>query len=127
VLLFLPQDEKRKVFGRTLQGLTAILDLEAWIENQLVDLQAIEDHEILLRLLWPVVSGGIHDGTFRKCEKPELLVDLAISWLRGTPFHDIFEYLRANDVKLAAGTQRRELKMNMSLICARAHLHPRAL
>jgi hypothetical protein len=86
--------------------------LEAWIERNLTKLRAIEDHEDLLRFLWPVVADGVGNNIFKKCDKPELLIDAAIFWLNGSPFHEIFEYLRTRGAKLTARTQRREIKID---------------
>lgn len=123
-----PQAERRKMFGRTLQGLTAIIDLEAWIESHLIELKAIEGHEALLRFLWPLVAEGIGNSTFKKCDKPELLIEVAISWLTGVSFHQLFEYLRRNDVKVIAGKQRRELKIEHVVdMCENAFAYDGAL
>lgn len=107
-----PEEDRRKVFGRTLQGLAAIIDLEAWIEAHLDALQEADSHEDLLRLLWPVIADGIGNSTFRKLEKPELLAQVAISWLSGKPYSDLFSFLLKNGVKIKAGKQRRGLKID---------------
>jgi POLQ-like helicase len=123
-----PDEEKRKVFGRTLQGLTRIVDLEAWIDSHINTLAEIEEHETLLRHLWPVIADGIGNGTFRKCERPELLLEVAIGWLKGVPFHELFAYLRANDVRITAGKQRRELTIEHVVeICESAFSYDGAL
>ena len=123
-----PEAERRKIFGRTLQGLTAILDLEQWVSDNLAALQALPDHERLLRFLWPKLSQGINNSTFKKCEKPELLIEVAIAWISGEPFFQLFDYLRGQDVMLKAGTQRRELKIDHVVdICENAFAYDGAL
>lgn len=123
-----PEDEKRKIFGRTLQGLTRIIDLETWIEGHIADLAAIDEHDALLKVLWPVIADGIGNSTFRKVDKRELLLCVAISWLKGAPFYELFAYLRSNDVKIMAGKQRRELKIEHVVeICENAFAYDGAL
>jgi len=123
-----PEEEKRKIFGRTLQGLTAILELEAWLGENLKNLKASSDHASLLKVLWPVISNSIGNTTFRKCDKLEMLFDVAMLWISGVSFFQIFEYLESGKVKLIAGTQRRELKIDHVVdICENAFAYDGAL
>jgi POLQ-like helicase len=108
--------------------LTRIIDLEAWIEGHIADLAAMEGHDALLKFLWPVIADGIGNGTFRKCDKPDILLDVAISWISGAPFYELLKYLHSKNVKIVAGKQRRELKIEHVVeICESAFAYDGAL
>lgn len=103
-----PDSERRGVFARTLQGVTTNLELEEWVAKHGDALSSIESHEDLLRHLWPMIVGGIDNKTFQKIDKPEALMGVALSWVAGTPFGEIFNVLKNEGVQLYHGKTRRK-------------------
>lgn len=105
-----PDAARRTVFARTLQGVTTNLELEKLVTEQFETLKQIETHEDLLKNLWPMIAEGIENSTFQKIDKPEVMIEVALSWISGASFGSILNELNQKDVKILWGkAQRREL------------------
>jgi hypothetical protein len=97
------------VFARTLQGVTMNIELEKLITKQFETLKQFESHEELLRHLWPMITEGIENNSFQKIDKPEILLEMALLWISGESFADIFNTCKEQDVKIIWGKKSREL------------------
>ncbi len=104
-----PDAERRRVFARTLQGVTANIELEKWVAEQFEILKQSDSHENLLKILWPVISEGIENNTFQKIDKPEAILEAASWWINGASFDVILSDLNQKDVKIIWGTKKRKL------------------
>ena len=106
------EPKRRKIFGKTLYGVWTSIKIENWIKNHIEDLVLCEDQDKLLWTLWPVMAGSIRNTTFRKCDTPEVLKEVALGWIHGKPFHELYEMLSSADARLIAGTQHRSFKLD---------------
>lgn len=104
-----PDATRRGVFARTLQGVTTNLELEEWVSDHSDSLKQAASHEDLLRYLWPMIADGIENKTFQKIDKPEAMMGVALSWIDGTSFDNIFNALKNDGVQLHHGKTRRVL------------------
>lgn len=103
-----PDAIRRSVFARTLQGVTTNLELEKWAIEYGNILKQTETHDDLLRNLWPMIASGIDNKTFQKIDRAEVLIRVALSWIAGTSFGDIFSALKQEGVQLQHGESRKK-------------------
>jgi len=114
----IPEGAKRKIFGKTLYGVQTSLTIENWLTQHIQEIISSDDYDALLTTLWPILVENIQNNSFRKCDKPDILKELALEWSHGKPFYELFEILKAVDARLIAGTQRRHFKLeNIIDIC----------
>jgi len=115
------EPSRRKIFGKTLYGVWTILEIERWVTEHIEDIVSCEDYDELLSTLWSIMVENIQNTTFRKCDKPEVLEEVAVGWIHGKPFYELYEILVSANVRLIAGTQRRKYKLDQIVdICENA-------
>lgn len=110
ILRNVPDPSKRRVYGRTLYGVRAAIDIENWVNENIRELSSSDSHDDLLAALWSIMAKNIENNTFKKCDHPEVLKDVALRWIKGKSFHDLLAILVAADAKLIWGQKRREFK-----------------
>ena len=101
--------DRRKVYGKTLYGAMTSQEIEEWVATHVEELIASSSTEEILDLLWPLISAHVQNGTFRKCDKPDALKELARAWIAGQPFNVILQALRQQEARLIWGEKFREL------------------
>ncbi len=121
VLQAIPEPARRRVIGRTLLGVRESAMIEEWVRGHAEQLLESDDQEQLLSLLWPVLSGNINNSTFMKCSVPELLPEVAVGWIRGVPFCELFGILEKADARIGGGKRPRHPKIDHVIdICENA-------
>ena len=99
---------RRKVFGATLYGVWDSLLVERWVKDNLDAIAMSETHDELMDVLWPVVTQRIRNASFRKCNSPENLQELAHKWIQGESFQAILAILIEADCKFGLGKRQRD-------------------
>jgi POLQ-like helicase len=106
-----PEPAKRRVYGKTLYGVQTSIEIEQWVEEHIKDLLASSDSEKLLTAVWPVLADNIPNNTFRKCDPPETLLDIAQGWIHGKPYNDLLKTMSESGACIIARTRRRQPKL----------------
>jgi POLQ-like helicase len=107
----IPEAPKRRAFGRTLYGVQDCVAIEEWVTQHVEPIRASGNPEELLVTLWPLMLDKIRNNTFRSCNPSEPLQELALRWIRGEPFHDLFRFLESKGVRIGAGQHPRRPKI----------------
>ena len=102
---------KRKVFGRTLYGVQTSVKIEDWVKGHIEDLLACRDNDEILTAVWPVLAENMSNNTFRKCDSPAVLHEIAQEWTHGKAFDELFAIMLDSNAHIIAGTQRRQPKL----------------
>jgi POLQ-like helicase len=108
---YLPEPEKRVIFGRTLIGLYNSIDLFNWLSTNIDELIESQNEFELLDSLWPILTKNILNTVFKKCDKPDLLKTIAVDWLRGRPYSQLFEIILSSGAKIIAGSTTRSFRL----------------
>jgi superfamily II DNA/RNA helicase len=95
--------ERRKTYGKTLYGLATSQEIEAWVRSHATELLACGTPPEILDVLWPLLATHIQNATFRKCDKPAALKELALAWISGQPFNLIMQVLERQEARLIWG------------------------
>jgi superfamily II DNA/RNA helicase len=105
------EPEKRRIFGKTLYGVQTSVSIERWIKEHIENLLTSQDVNGLLTAIWPVIAENISNNTFRKCDPPETLLDLAQEWIHGKAYNELLTIMLDSNVHILDGTERRKLKL----------------
>lgn len=105
------QSDKRRVYGKTLYGVQTSIYIERWIEEHIEDLLSSHDNGGLLTVVWPVLAENISNNTFRKCDPPKVLLDIAQGWIHGKPYNELLTTMSESEARIIARTQRRQPKL----------------
>lgn len=116
-----PEPARRRAIGRTLLGVRESAMIEEWVRGHAEQLLGTDDQEQLLSLLWPILSGNINNFTFMKCSVPELLLEIAVGWIRGIPFYELLGILEEANARIGGGERPRHPKIDHVIdICENA-------
>ncbi len=67
---------RRRIYGRTLYGVRDAQSIERWVQANADQLMAANSGDEILNLVWPLLSEHIHNGTFNKFDKPDVLKEI---------------------------------------------------
>ncbi len=70
------------------------------------------EQDELLSALWPLLEKNIRNRTFRKCDPLGVLEAVAVEWIHGKAFHNLLEILTDANVRIIAGKQLRQFKLD---------------
>jgi len=101
----------RKGFGRTLLGLTAILDIQNWVREHIDLLSAQLNQENILKTIWALISQYARSKIMRQCEPQAALLQTALDWIEGRAFFRLHSNLLNAGAKIVTRAQRREIKL----------------
>jgi len=103
---------KRKIYGRTLYGVRTAINIDNWVNQHIEELVACDEQDELFTTVWPILIENIQNSTFRKCDKPEVLYDIALGWIHGQTYDELFRIASGADLRIIARTQRRRIKLD---------------
>jgi POLQ-like helicase len=109
---------RRKAFGRTLYGVNDAKAIEGWVQDNADELIDAQNGDEVLDLVWPLITGHVHNKGFNKFDKKDVLKEITKKWISGTPFHQLFRIADNNKCKLGKGNRPRKVKIeNIIDIC----------
>ena len=106
------EPSKRKIYGRTMYGVRTSINIDSWVNQHIEELIACDEQDALLTTIWPILVENIQNNTFRKCDPPRRLLDIALGWIHGQSYDDLFRVASEADVQIIARTQRRYIKVD---------------
>ncbi len=109
---------RRKAFGKTLYGVNDAKAIEGWVQDNADELIAAQNGDEVLDLVWPLITGHVHNKTFNKFDKKDVLKEITKKWISGSPFNQLFRIADSNKCKLGKGKGPRKVKIeNIIDIC----------
>ncbi|HCG7257101.1 TPA: DEAD/DEAH box helicase [Vibrio parahaemolyticus] len=109
---------RRKAFGKTLYGVNDAKAIEGWVQDNADELLDAQNGDEALDLVWPLITGHVHNKAFNKFDKKEVLKEITKKWISGTSFHQLFRIADNNKCKLGKGKRPRKIKIeNIIDIC----------
>jgi superfamily II DNA/RNA helicase len=109
---------RRKAFGKTLYGVNDAKAIETWVQDNADELIAAQNGDEVLDLVWPLITGHVHNKTFNKFDKKDVLKEITKKWISGSPFNQLFRIADSNKCKLGKGKRPRKVKIeNIIDIC----------
>jgi POLQ-like helicase len=96
-----PDNQKRKVFGRTLIGVDDSLYIENWLNTNVQILVECRNEEELLEVNWEIILRFIKNKSFKNLDDQELLEEIAKLWIEGDSFFNIFTRLNLDKIKIS--------------------------
>jgi len=101
----IPDVAKRIIFGKTTFGVPDSLAILRWIDEHIAELDTEQSDLELFNSLWTLIASNIHNKKFLKCNLPEVMKKIAISWVNGKTFEELFQELEASGAKRIAGSE----------------------
>ena len=103
--------ERKKAFGKTLLGIGEISQIEKIVAENYEKIISTTGAQELFLEIWPLIYQFTKNTTFKKCTSVESLKKMALGWINGESFYDLFLVLKNDNMKLTWGTKTREIKI----------------
>ncbi|EKD55599.1 MAG: hypothetical protein ACD_59C00110G0004 [uncultured bacterium] len=100
---------KRKVYGKTLFGINSSQIIDNWVKNNINIISSCKNYSEYLIKLWPLISDHVNNNTFKKIKNQEFLETLALGWIEGKSFFELFKIMNHANVQLMWGSRSRKL------------------
>ena len=108
-----PDTQVQESYGKTLLGLATIQRVRDWVqENEATLLMEDLTDDLLLAMLWPLIAEVLGDKVIGKYLPPEGILPIALRWVGGESYLQIFHAWEANNGSIRWGTKTRKLKMD---------------
>jgi len=95
--------------------------LEEWLNINYQLLLKVNTYKELFSILWNILAQKIKNDKFVKYTPNDTLSDIAISWIEGKPYFEIFNSLKSNNIKMGEGKRPPKLTIEHIIeICEQA-------
>ena len=113
--------EKQKVYAKSLFGIDDVKELEEWLSSNYQFLLEAANYEDLFSILWGILIQKIKNNTFVKYTPNDTLVNIAINWIRGMSYFEIFNSVKSNNIRIGEGRRPPKLTIEHIInICEQA-------
>lgn len=103
-------DSTKKTYGRTLLGLTDLMELDDWITNNVGQIvENIDNEDGFFDLIFPLVERFMEGSDLLKIDPPRVRPNFAKLWINGVSYHEILVSLQEAGAFVRAGTKKYEL------------------
>jgi hypothetical protein len=103
---------KRKVFARTLFGVSESLAIEEWARQNFRQMTACPTQDELFSVVWEALLQHIRHRTFTRITPASSLKSLATQWIQGAPFHALLKILTAANARIDTGLRPRKPQLD---------------
>jgi len=101
--------EKQALFGKTLLGAKHAKRIEAWVIQHRDALRRLDSNKSWLAAVWPLFVELCDNRFFHSVEPSSAGYELALSWMRGTNYGDLFSQAAKMEAKKQAGSRRQKV------------------
>lgn len=101
-----------KGYGRSLLGIDQLVVVEQWLEQHKFELGLSESCEDALAVVWPLVMQLSYGSIGHKIMPENLSFDIALKWIAGLSYKEVFDYVKAEKGYYRAGKQRRKITID---------------
>lgn len=103
-----PEVERQTRYGKSLFGVDRSLEIDAWVLDNLFELQICESVEDVFRVVWPFLEFLCVEKSFAKTRPNGINLRLAIAWLDGDSFASMLKILDDSNAYIQQGERRKK-------------------
>lgn len=111
IITNMKDSESRIVYGKTFYGIHDSQVILKWLSEYSDKLIVAENNNEIIEALWEIMKIYIHNNSFNKFNKPDILLEMVKKWVSGRSFSEIYQFSQDNDCKLGPSTRPRKIKI----------------
>ena len=111
IITNMKDSESRIVYGKTFYGIHDSQVILKWLSEYSDKLIVAENNNEIIEALWEIMEIYIHNNSFNKFNKPDILLEMVKKWVSGRSFSEIYQFSQDNDCKLGPSTRPRKIKI----------------
>lgn len=117
----IPEDNKRKIFSKTLFGIYENKVIIDWLDENINALISTNDIEQLETRIWNFLKSRIKNKNFRNMNMPQYLDDIYNNWINNKSYGFIFNELANLNIRMGSTSNARHLTVDyIAEICEKA-------
>lgn len=105
-----PDLARQAWLSKTLMSVKAALELETWVDENRVALLAAQTGEDFLKIIWSVLERQVEDKLFTTALPEGYLQDIALLWMAGYSYQNLFRFSIAKHASKPYGKKRTAIK-----------------
>lgn len=105
------ENNKKRVFGKTLLGLKSSLIINDWITNNIDLFRKIENSNDILNIISDFLFQNILDDFFYDHSNIKNKIDLLDLWINGKNYFEIFGFWKSKSIKAKWGKKSKEVTL----------------
>ena len=111
IITNMKDSESRIVYGKTFYGIHDSQVILKWLSEYSDKLIVAENNNEIIEALWEIMEIYIHNNSFNKFNKPDILLEMVKKWVSGRSFSEIYQFSQDNDCKLGYSARPRKIKI----------------
>lgn len=111
IITNMKDSESRIVYGKTFYGIHDSQVILKWLSEYSDKLIVAKNNNEIIEVLWEIMKIYIHNNSFNKFNKPDILLEMVKKWVSGRSFSEIYQYSQDNDCKFGYSTRPRKIKI----------------
>ena len=111
IITNMKDSESRIVYGKTFYGIHDSQVILKWLSEYSDKLIVAENNNEIIEALWEIMKIYIHNNSFNKFNKPDILLEMVKKWISGRSFSEIYQFSKDNDCKLGYSARPRKIKI----------------
>lgn len=111
IITNMKDSENRIVYGKTFYGIHDSQVILKWLSEYSDKLIVAENNNEIIEALWEIMKFYIHNNSFNKFNKPDILLEMVKKWVSGRSFSEIYQFSKDNNCKLGYSTRPRKIKI----------------
>jgi len=104
-----PEPLRQAVYAKTLLGVEVARNIEEWVHEHEEMLQSIKNNSDFIAALWGLLAAQLGNKFVESVHPESLLQEVALMWIAGEPYHNIFNYVEKMEGKKPWGDRFRNL------------------
>jgi POLQ-like helicase len=102
-----PAVAKQAAYSKTLLGVKSAKAVEKWVNDNRAFLLTLDSNEDWLTMVWSLFVEQSDDKFFHTVEPDSLAIQLAMRWIRGSPYMTLFAHSSAQEGSKPWGAEKR--------------------
>ena len=117
----IPEDNKRRIYSKTLFGIYENKVINDWLDENITDLIHTDNIEELESKIWRFLKSRIRNKSFRNINMPQYLDVIYANWINNQSYSFIFNKLTNLNIRMGSTQRARHLTVDhVSEICEKA-------
>lgn len=106
--------DKRNRYSKSLLGVRKEIEIEQWVQGHIFEIRTCKNEEDILTMIFPLLL-QTDNSLIRACNKPELLLEVGLNWIKGINYHDIHEAAIVSGIRILARNKYKLISINQTI------------
>lgn len=107
-----PNEDKRKLFSRSLLGVKMNKIIESWLENNMQVINNTVNEILLFEIIAPFLFEFTDSIKVKRIEKIQCFIDIGKMWISGNSYYEIVKFCNDSKYKILSRNRMKEIELD---------------